>query len=115
MSRSELISSLYANFAALHRFWMKCFRRRGVGALMFFPEDYESARDFEEVQLHFWEQEQLLEYLKDQTKGTEVLRPEDVEFLSRVNSNEFLSVVVRHDDERRLEVEIHRIDRALLN
>ena len=64
MSRSELISSLYANFAALHRFWMKCFRRQGVGALMFFPEDYEGARDFGELRWRYWEQEQLLDYLR---------------------------------------------------
>jgi hypothetical protein len=116
MTRGDLISSLYSNFKKMHALWMDFSCTRGVGALMFFSKDYEPACDFSEVHWEFWERDRLLNYMFDGMQEKVSLKLEEEDFLNRMNSNEFLSVVVRgNDSDDRFEFEIHRIDGALLN
>ncbi len=116
MTRAELLSGLYSHFAEMHEFWLMCAQSHGVGALVFFPEGYEKAKDFSDLECRFWTRDRLMDYLKGLTPPLERLRPEDEEFLNRMNDHDFLSVVVRHDTQKdRQEIEIHRIGRALLN
>ncbi len=116
MSRADLLSSLYVNFRSMHKVWMDLSRTRGVGALMFFEEDYEPARDFKDVHWEFWERERLLDYLSGGIEEDVRLKLGEEDFLTRINDTEFLSVVVRDStSEGRFEFEIHRIDGAILN
>ncbi len=117
MSRGDLLSNLYRHFRSMHTLWMEYVRARGVGALMFFEEDYKPARDFQEVHWEFWERQRLLEFLSSGGIEEEVrLKLGEEDFLTRMNDTEFLSVVVRDGStEDRFEFEIHRIDGALLN
>ncbi len=116
MTREELISGLYAHFSEMHSVWIKCTEKWGVGALVFLPRDYENAGEFNQVQWDFWRRDQVLDYLKEETNAGLALTLEQKEFLWRVSEDEFLSVVIQFNAEaNRHEVEIHRIDRALLN
>ncbi len=116
MTREELISGLYAHFSQMHGEWIKCTEKWGEGALVFQPPDYENAGDFTQVQWDFWRRDQVLDYLKEETSAELALTLEQKEFLWRAGDDEFLSVVIQYNAEKsRHEVEIHRIDRALLN
>ncbi len=116
MTRADLISSLYRHFRAMQTIWMDFSRANGVGALMFFAENYEPARDFSEVKWEFWERNRLLDYIYSGLQEKTHLQLEEGDFLTRMNETEFLSVVVRGDaSSDRFEIEIHRIDSSLLN
>lgn len=116
ITRSELISCLYSHFAFMHDMWEECSTRLGVGALVFLPEDYLNAREFNELDCHFWRKKQLMEFLKSKRWAIGSLAPEEDDFLSRANDHEFLSVVVGYNKGKdQHELEFHRIDRAILN
>jgi hypothetical protein len=116
MTRADLISSLYRHFKKMHALWMDLSRARGVGALIFFSEDYERAGDFSELRWEFWEREQLLSVITEGVEEDVRLKLGEEDFLTRMNDTEFLSVVVRDTpSDDRFEFEIHRIDGAILN
>ncbi len=116
MTRSKLVAELYVHFQRMRDSWKQETFKQGAGSLVFFPEDYREAESFADVNWQFWELPQVLTYLKE-TSGKEIVpEPQATEFLTEIGNDEYVALVVSYmDTPERHDVQVHKINRAILN
>lgn len=54
MTRSELVTAIYAHFHGLKQTYTDLIAERGFGALAFLPGGYEGALNYDEVRWEYW-------------------------------------------------------------
>jgi hypothetical protein len=54
MTRSELVTAIYAHFGGLKQMYREMIQKRGFGALAFLPGGYERAASYDEVKWEYW-------------------------------------------------------------
>jgi hypothetical protein len=111
MLYSEILTALYGRYDRLVDSLVSM--REPEGAFVFFPEGYQNAGDFDQVQFEFWPVHRVREYLLagGQTDKGLMDLLEDLE-----PGEEFLAMIVEDEDgtNRRM-VHIHKITNLGLN
>ena len=54
MTRSELVTAIYAHFNGLKQTYRDLVAERGFGALAFLPDGYEGAHSYDDVKWEYW-------------------------------------------------------------
>jgi len=115
MTRSELVTEIYAHFNRLKQTYRDLTVKRGFGALAFLPGGYEGTMDYDEVKWEYWTVSELDRCL---FKGgvSERFRQSYLKELP-VKSRRGIYVVIVTDsgDSARMELHLYRIGGLNLN
>ena len=115
MTRSELVTAIYAHFNRLKQTYRDLTVKRGFGALAFLPGGYEGTMDYDEVKWEYWTVSELDRCL---FKGgvSESFRQSYLKELP-VKSRRGIYVVIVTDsgDSARMELHLYRIGGLNLN
>jgi hypothetical protein len=115
MTRSELVTAIYAHFNGLKQTYRKLIAKRGFGALAFLPGGYERAMSYDQVKWEYWTVSDLETCL---LKGgvSEGFRQRYLKELP-ANSRRGIQVVIVADsgDPARRELHLYRIGGLPLN
>ena len=116
MTHNELLLYLYSDFTLMHNVWRSMAKRHGVGAFVFFPEDYESATVLEEVHYRFWKAQDVSRYLEEAEAPESMDLAGELDLIRYLHTEGYVALVVDGDKEHGMPgVKVHKVTRMNLN
>ncbi len=116
MTRSELVTAIYAHFNGLKETYRNMITERGFGAFAFLPDGYEGAVSYDDVQWEYWTVSDLDTCL---LKGgvSESFRQRYLDELPAKSQRGIFVVIVAdsNDDAAKIELHLYRIGGLHLN
>ncbi len=116
MTHQDLVLYLYSDFQLMHSVWKAMSRTHGVGAFVFFPEDYQNAAALGDVKYRFWIAKDVGAFLESWPEEEQIDFAENLDFMRYMKVDGYIALVVAdtHPPDEQ-DVEVHRVMRTAIN